>query len=169
MSFSRYILIVLVAALCTACDKRAPDGANSTSSPVAPRTPAATIADTFAYPIGKGAPVTQAKDGDDWFNALDLGENDHLGKDWNKNSGGNSDCGELVYAAANGTITYAGDAGPGWGNVLIIEHRLPSGDKIETLYGHHAVVLKNRGRGGQTRPDRQDRERERPLSVSSAF
>ena len=72
-------------------------------------------ADSFAYPVGKTEYVTQARDkNDDWYNALDFGEENHLGEDWNKNTGGNTDCGEPVYAIANGVITYAADAGTGW-------------------------------------------------------
>lgn len=104
-----------------------------------------TVANEFAYPVGTTETVTQAKDRDDWYNALDFGASDHLGEDWNKNSGGNTDCGEPVYAAANGRITYAADAGPGWGNVVIIEHKLPNGDRVQTLYGHIQEILKNSG------------------------
>ncbi len=104
------------------------------------------VADSFAYPVGKTEYVTQARDKkDDWYNAQDFGENNHLGEDWNKNSGGNTDCGEPVYAAANGTITYAKDAGFGWGNVVIIEHNLPDGKKVQTLYGHLDKILKSSG------------------------
>jgi murein DD-endopeptidase MepM/ murein hydrolase activator NlpD len=104
------------------------------------------IADTFAYPIGNTEYVTQAKDKkDDWYNALDFGQDDHLGEDWNKNSGGNTDCGEMVYSTANGVITYAGDAGYGWGNVMIVEHTMPSGEKVQSLYGHLQEILKTSG------------------------
>lgn len=104
------------------------------------------IADSFAYPIGKTEFITQAKDKkDDWYNAQDFGENNHLGEDWNANSGGNTDCGEPVFAAANGTITYAENAGTGWGNVVIIEHNLPDGKKVQTLYGHLNKILKFSG------------------------
>lgn len=104
------------------------------------------IADHFAYPVGPGDYVTQARDKkDEWFNAQDFGENNHLGEDWNKNSGGNTDCGEPVYAAANGTITYAADAGPGWGNVVIITHTLPNRSKVQTLYGHLREITKTSG------------------------
>ena len=104
------------------------------------------IADSFSYPVGDGSLLTAAKDKKDgWFNALDFGEQDHLGEDWNGNSGGNSDCGEPVYAAANGLITFAGDAGPGWGNVVIITHRLPDGSYIQTLYGHLKEIVRSKG------------------------
>lgn len=103
------------------------------------------VADSFAYPIGNGEILTQAKDKDGWYNALDFGEENHLGEDWNKNTGGNTDCGEPVYAIANGEITYAADAGPGWGNVIIVTHTLPDGSKVQSLYGHLLEILKTSG------------------------
>ena len=104
------------------------------------------IADNFAYPVGSSEYVTQARDKkDEWYNAQDFGENNHLGEDWNKNSGGNTDCGEPVYAAANGTITYAADAGPGWGNVVIITHTLPNRSEVQTLYGHLQEMTRTSG------------------------
>jgi murein DD-endopeptidase MepM/ murein hydrolase activator NlpD len=107
------------------------------------------IADHFAYPVGSDTILTQAKDSkDDWFNALDFGEDTHLGEDWNKNSGGNTECGEPVYASADGVITYAADAGPGWGNVVIITHTLPNRFKVQTLYGHLQEIAKTSGEVG---------------------
>lgn len=104
------------------------------------------IAENFAYPIGKTEFITDAKDKkDDWYNAQDFTQNNHLGEDWNKNSGGNSDCGELVFAAADGNIVFAENAGIGWGNVIIIEHVLPDGKKVQTLYGHLEKILKKSG------------------------
>lgn len=122
---------------------------NSESSMVNETPPAQTrkiVADGFAYPVGKTETVTQAKDKkDEWYNALDFGENKHLGEDWNKNTGGNSDCGETVYAIADGVITYAGNAGISWGNVVIIEHNLPDGSRVQSLYGHLQKIAKNSG------------------------
>ncbi|MEZ5425107.1 MAG: M23 family metallopeptidase [Pyrinomonadaceae bacterium] len=103
-------------------------------------------AESFAYPVGPGETVTEAKDRkDDWYNAQDFTVNNHLGEDWNKNSGGNTDCGEPVFAAADGLITYASDAGKGWGNVIIIEHTMPDGQKFQTLYGHLEKILTKEG------------------------
>jgi murein DD-endopeptidase MepM/ murein hydrolase activator NlpD len=112
-----------------------------TETPVNP----VSVADSFAFPISKKEFVTQAKDSDDWYNALDFGEENHLGEDWNKNTGGNSDCGEPVYSTANGVITYAGDAGPGWGNVVIVTHLLADGKKVQSLYGHLQEIKKTSG------------------------
>ncbi|HEX8247242.1 MAG TPA: M23 family metallopeptidase [Pyrinomonadaceae bacterium] len=104
------------------------------------------IADSFAYPVGKTEFVTAAKDRkDEWYNAQDFGANNHLGEDWNKNSGGNTDCGEPVFAAGNGKIVFAENAGAGWGNVVIIEHDLPNGKKVQTLYGHLQTISKTSG------------------------
>lgn len=118
------------------------NAAGGLSSPTPPRV----IARNFAYPVGKGEGLTQAKDKkDDWYNALDFGANNHLGEDWNKNSGGNTDCGEGVFAAADGSIVYAANAGTGWGNVVIIEHFLANGTRVQTLYGHLQKILKTSG------------------------
>lgn len=104
------------------------------------------IATSFAYPIGEKEFSTQARDEKDkWYNAQDFGENNHLGEDWNANSGGNTDCGEPVFAAADGEINYATEAGTGWGNVIIITHNLPNGEQVQTLYGHLDKILKSSG------------------------
>ena len=68
------------------------------------------VAEKFAYPLGKTETLTQERDKkDEWYNAQDFGANNHLGEDWNKNSGGNTDCGESVFAIAAGRIVYAED------------------------------------------------------------
>lgn len=101
--------------------------------------------DGFDYPISKNATVTEAKDKDGWYNAQDFTVNNHLGEDWNKNTGGNTDCGETVYAASNGLIVFAEDVGGGWGNVVIIEHLLKDGTPVQTLYGHLQTISKTQG------------------------
>jgi murein DD-endopeptidase MepM/ murein hydrolase activator NlpD len=138
MAFIRFALVAVLAASISACSATPPDQPGAPARAITP-------AGSFAYPIGKKAIVTQAKDADGWYNAQDLGENNHLGEDWNKNSGGNTDCGEPVYSAANGLITYAADAGPGWGNVIIIEHVLDDGKKVQSLYGHLQEITRTSG------------------------
>jgi murein DD-endopeptidase MepM/ murein hydrolase activator NlpD len=103
------------------------------------------VSDGFDYPVGNSKRLTQANDGDGWYVARDFGENNHLGEDWNKESGGNTDCGLPVYAVSKGTIIFAGEAGPGWGKVVIIRHRLPGGALVETLYGHLSSIARAEG------------------------
>lgn len=100
--------------------------------------------DGFDYPVG--APyVTEANDGDGWYNAQDFGVNNHLGEDWNAESGGDTDCGLPVYASSKGTVVYAKNAGSGWGNVIIVRHRLPDRTQVESLYGHLQIMSKTFG------------------------
>lgn len=144
MQIIKISFAVLLIFIQFACDKSEAQTNQKTPTPT-PTAPKI-VAEKFAYPIGKTESITQAKDRkDDWYNAQDFGVNTHLGEDWNKNSGGNTDCGEPVYAAANGTIVYAEHAGTGWGNVVIVEHNLPDGKKIQTLYGHLQKILKTSG------------------------
>lgn len=100
----------------------------------------------FAHPIGEDDHVTEKNDWwDSWYNAQDFGENRHLGEDWNKTTGGDTDCGEAVYSTADGEIVFAADAGPGWGNVIVIEHTAEDGTKVRSLYGHLETITKTSG------------------------
>lgn len=103
------------------------------------------IAREFIYPIGNKGYVTEKKDGDGWYNARDFREVNHLGEDWNKESGGNTDCGVPVRAISNGKIVFAKTKIEGWGNVLIIRHLLADGKEIESLYGHLKAFAKTSG------------------------
>lgn len=141
MVFIRFSCIIFIAMSLLGC--RNPEITQNSPTPKPQPTP---IANNFAYPISKKEFVTEAKDSkDDWYNATNFGQDFHLGEDWNKNSGGNTDCGEPVYAIGNGVIVYAEDAGSGWGNVLIIEHTLPDGKSVESLYGHLQEFVKTSG------------------------
>jgi murein DD-endopeptidase MepM/ murein hydrolase activator NlpD len=101
---------------------------------------------SFATPVGPTEYSTESNDSaDEWYNAQDFGENRHLGEDWNKTSGGDTDCGEPVFATADGTIVFAKDAGPGWGNVVLIDHTAADGTKLRSLYGHLDTVQKLSG------------------------
>lgn len=101
---------------------------------------------SFAYPVGEKDFATEKNDvWDKWYNAQDFGENRHLGEDWNANTGGNTDCGKAVFATASGLIIFAGDAGPGWGNALIVEHTAEDGTKVQSLYGHLSTLDRTEG------------------------
>jgi murein DD-endopeptidase MepM/ murein hydrolase activator NlpD len=105
---------------------------------------AALVSNGFDYPIGSTGNATQASDGDGWYNAQDFTVSNHLGEDWNAESGGNTDCGASVYASSSGTIVYAATAS-GWGRVLIVRHTLPDGTQVETLYGHLQSFVRTSG------------------------
>lgn len=140
--FMRLITILLTSALAAGCAATSA-GRDATPAPTPADFPAAV---SFAYPLGPTGRLTPARDKkDDWYDAQDFGRNDHLGEDWNKNSGGNTDCGEQVFAVADGKIVYAADAGPGWGNVIIVEHRLADGTRVQSLYGHLSKMIRNEG------------------------
>lgn len=65
--------------------------------------------------------------------------NYHLGEDWNGTGGGETDFGDPVYSAAQGFVVFAGDGGPGWGDVIRIAHFVEQNGQLqcyETVYGH---------------------------------
>ena len=131
-----YIAFALIA-LSFACSQPAnKQNTAANTAPAATATPKFEVADHFAYPISEKETVTAKKDKDGWFNELEFGKDDSLGEHWTFDAGGNSACGEPVYAAANGNVIYAEFAGPEWGIVMIIDHELPSGERVQTLYGN---------------------------------
>lgn len=125
------------------------------------------MSDGFDYPIGPripGAVTQRPDDGDGWKNDQDfLKENTevsegniryHLGEDWNQNFDGaagedcNIDEGEYVYAVSNGEVVFAGSYSESWGNLVIIQHGIPSdesGGVVESLYAHLDTVVAQLG------------------------
>jgi hypothetical protein len=59
----------------------------------------------------------------------------HTGEDWNSRKGGDFDLGDPVYAAANGRVVTS-QPFPVWGNIVLIEHRLPWGQTVWSQYAH---------------------------------
>jgi len=108
----------------------------------------ALAADGFIFPVGP-------PDGRGYYNAQPFGvrnkrfgDNFHLGEDWNGRGGGNSDLGDPVHAVARGIVALVKRDHPGWGNVVIIAHRVPGaggGRFVESVYGHLGEVLVKEG------------------------
>ncbi len=132
-----YTIAVVVLSFAAGCSQ--PANRQNTAVNAAPAIepmPKLEVANHFAYSIGEKETVTPKKDSDGWFRELDFGKDDSLGEHWTFDAGGNSACGEPVYAAANGNVIYAEFSGPEWGIVMIIDHELPSGERVQTLYGN---------------------------------
>ena len=100
--------------------------------------PESYIADPFDFPVGK-------PDAKGYYNAQGFTVNGHLGDDWNAVTGGNSDLGDPIYAIGNGYVKFAANFFGGWGNVIRVDHQLPNGQKIESLYAHCDTILVRKG------------------------
>ena len=74
------------------------------------------------------------------YNAQPFLTTRHLGDDLNGIGGWDSDLGDPVYAAGDGLVVYAGWPSDGWGNVVMLLHRLPDGTELTTFYGHLETI-----------------------------
>lgn len=98
------------------------------------------LAVRFDQPMG-------APNGAFTYNAQPFRITRHLGDDLNGIGGGNSDLGDPVYAAGTGQVVYAGVPGPGWGNMIILAHRVPDLEDpakvrvYQTVYAHLEKIL----------------------------
>jgi murein DD-endopeptidase MepM/ murein hydrolase activator NlpD len=94
----------------------------------------------FDFPIG-------SENGALAYNAQAFTENRHLGDDLNGIGGENSDLGDPVFAVADGQVLFAGEAGPGWGNVIIVLHAYEEDGVrkfVQSYYGHVETILVQR-------------------------
>jgi murein DD-endopeptidase MepM/ murein hydrolase activator NlpD len=91
----------------------------------------------FDFPIG-------SENGAFAYNAQRFTENRHLGDDLNGIGGENSDLGDPIFAVADGQVSFAGEAGPGWGNVIIVLHAYEENGTrkfVQSYYGHVEAIL----------------------------
>jgi murein DD-endopeptidase MepM/ murein hydrolase activator NlpD len=94
----------------------------------------------FDFPIG-------SENGAFAYNAQPFTDNRHLGDDLNGIGGENSDLGDPVFAVADGTVVFADEAGPGWGNVIIVLHAYDEDGTrkfVESYYGHVETIMVER-------------------------
>ena len=91
----------------------------------------------FDFPIG-------SENGAFSYNAQPFTENRHLGDDLNGIGGENSDQGDPVFAVADGRVIFAEEAGPGWGNVIIVVHAFEENGTrkfVQSYYGHVETIM----------------------------
>jgi hypothetical protein len=98
------------------------------------------VTDGFDFPVGK-------PDGQGYYVAATLVDQAyyaerkfwHTGEDWNRILGPGDtpdvDLGDPVYAVANGRVVTAHHF-PTWGNIILMEHRLPWGQTVWSQYAH---------------------------------
>ncbi|MEN3369479.1 MAG: hypothetical protein V7609_1622 [Verrucomicrobiota bacterium] len=91
----------------------------------------------FDFPIGSENSALA-------YNAQPFTQNRHLGDDLNGIGGENSDLGDPVHAIADGRVLLAREAGPGWGNVVIVLHAyMENGVRkyVQSYYAHLEEIL----------------------------
>ncbi len=91
----------------------------------------------FDFPIG-------SENGALAYNAQHFTDNRHLGDDLNGIGGENSDLGDPVFTVADGRVLFAREAGPGWGNVIIVLHAYEENGVrkfVQSYYGHLDTIL----------------------------
>jgi murein DD-endopeptidase MepM/ murein hydrolase activator NlpD len=91
----------------------------------------------FDFPIG-------SESGGFAYNAQPFTQNRHLGDDLNGIGGENSDLGDPVFAVADGEVLFAEEAGPGWGNVIIVLHAYEENGArkfVQSYYGHVETIM----------------------------
>lgn len=95
------------------------------------------LVDGLDYPVGTPDGDGYTVSGWDYLDWNVVTGDYHTGEDWNGIFGGNTDWGDSVYAVANGIVVAADDYGPGWGNIIVIEHTFPDGTVVWSRSAHN--------------------------------
>ena len=92
------------------------------------------VAAGFHWPVGNRVNLDGWTDAQPFLRRNARGEY-HPGADFNASGRGDHDLGAPVYAVAHGLVIAAG-FWPVWGNLVLIEHRLPDGTSVWSQYAH---------------------------------
>lgn len=65
----------------------------------------------------------------------------HPGEDWNGRGGGDTDLGDPIYAISNGRVSDFGYYPASWGNIVLLEHVLPDGNRVWSQYAHLDQIM----------------------------
>ena len=60
----------------------------------------------------------------------------HTGDDLNGIGGMNTDLGDPVFAVADGLVIFAAESSRGWGNIVVVAHQTPDGQRLHSMYAH---------------------------------
>ncbi len=97
------------------------------------------VADGFHWPVGNRVDLAGWADKNPFLRRNAKGEY-HPGADFNDMGHGDHDLGAPIYAVADGVVTAVG-FWPVWGNLILIEHRLPDGSQVWSQYAHPQEVM----------------------------
>jgi len=105
------------------------------------------VSDGFDFPVSPLPTATPHSGDSDRYYIAQGFTGGHDGEDWNGDGGGNTDCGDAVYAPASGLIVKSqqSTSTTGWGNALVIEHLLPDGRRTQTILGHMEALVRTTG------------------------
>ncbi len=101
------------------------------------------VVDGFHWPVGNKVNLEGWYDANPFLRRNGRGEY-HPGSDFNDMGWGDHDLGAPVYSIAHGLVTAVGFYSV-WGNLVLVEHRMPNGSKVWSQYAHFKDTFVKKG------------------------